>query len=325
MHESSGSAWPGYPARLIDARLFARGPAPVDELWLVGELPAEGPRIAIVGGRAASPTQLAQARALTDGLVAAGAVVVSGGAFGIDAQAHEQAARRGGRTVVALPAGVQRPTPKAHTELFGRVLAANGAIISREAPGSEFGRGMYRRRNRVLVAAVDAVVVVCAQRRSGTLITARMAQKAGVDLRVVPWSPDAPCSEGSNGLLAGGARAIWGAEGARSLVAQSLARQPTSRQPMLPIIDGAAEGWQEYAPCKAFPARESLKVCAGDDPALVAAIDRALADRPGIGLSLEELVTQTARPRAVLAATVLNLLMEGQLQRASFGRYLRSP
>jgi len=57
----------------------------------------------------------------------------------------------------------------------------------------------------------------------------------------------------------------------------------------------------------------------------VAAIDGALAERPGAGLSIAELVVRTARPRPQLAAAVLNLLMEGQLQRAPFGRYVRSP
>jgi len=321
-------SWSGEQARCVAAGVLGLRPMPVRSLWIAGKLPDGGPRIGVVGSRSADPPQLAATAELVTGLAEGGATIVSGGALGVDGAAPRAALQRGAATVVALPSGLDAPSPKRHLGLFAAVLAGGGALISREAPGFRFNRGAYRRRNAVVAAMVDALVVVCAAPRSGTMITAGMAARAGVPLYVVPWGPGLPNADGGHGLLAAGATPIRGVAGGRALAAAP--RVASRCAPRLHTDDGngaidePAGGWQRYAPPTPGE-RRPLTASPDGDPALVAAIDGALAERPGAGLSIEELVVRTARPRPQLAAAVLNLLMEGQLQRAPFGRYVRSP
>lgn len=223
----------------------------------------------------------------------------------------------GGTTVVCLPAGVATGGNHAQRRLCGEVLRSGGAVVSCERPEAGHLRGGYRRRNEVIVGLVDALVVICGGDPSGTLITARLAEKADIPRCAVPWAPGTPTSDGSNDLLAAGWRALH-----RLTDPAAVLRALELEDAGSGSIDVAGRRWQRYAP--PTPQQpQSLRAPGGTDPQLVAAIDRALAEQPDEGLSLEELVDALRIDRGVLAPLVLQLRLTGQLRQVPFGRYLR--
>lgn len=167
------------------------------------------PAIGIVGARNASAIGRKMASKLAEGLSAAGHVVVSGLARGIDTEAH-RASMEGG-TVAVLAGGLDRPYPPENAALLDEI-AEKGAAIS-EMPLGLSPRGRdFPRRNRLISGLSVAVVVVEAARRSGSLITARMAGEQGREVFAVPGSPLDPRCEGSNDLLRDGASIATSAE-----------------------------------------------------------------------------------------------------------------
>jgi len=172
----------GYPRRLFE--IAPAAPA----LWVFGRLPVPAERmVAIVGSRAASGVGCKKARALASELGRGGCSIVSGGAFGIDAAAHEGALDVGVPTFAVLGCGVDVVYPDRHAALFERIVAAGG-LVSEHAPGTPPRRRHFPSRNRIIVALADVVIVVEAALRSGALITARLARAAGRRLLVVPGS-----------------------------------------------------------------------------------------------------------------------------------------
>ncbi len=144
------------------AGLFLRGVAKP-------ELLAQ-PAVAIVGARASSGYGASVARSLGRELAAAGLVVVSGLARGIDAEAHRGTLEAKGTTVAVLGCGIDRDYPAAHAELARRVADA-GLIVSEYAPGVEPAPWRFPARNRIVAGLCAATVVVEARERSGALIT----------------------------------------------------------------------------------------------------------------------------------------------------------
>lgn len=173
-----------------------RVPEPSDEarvaaLDLHGALPPR-PRVAIVGARAAH----GRFRELVPVCVAAlsrrGASLVSGGALGIDGDAHRAALKVGVDQLAVLPCGADRPYPPGHAGLFAELLARPGSgILYTQPPGRPPARAMFVSRNRHVVALCDALVVVEAERPSGTLHTGRLALRRGVRVGAVAGSPGA--------------------------------------------------------------------------------------------------------------------------------------
>ena len=183
----------GYPKRLSGLKdapsaLYWRGP--IDE----SPLP-----IAVVGARAATGHALERAALLADAIVSGGGTVYSGGAIGVDAAAHRAALRSRGRTVAVLASGFDHLYPARHKPLFGHILAEGGALVSRHEPTVAPRRYQFVVRNRLLARLCDAVVVVEADRASGSLYTARAAIAAGRRLFAMPGSP------GCEALIAQGA------------------------------------------------------------------------------------------------------------------------
>jgi len=169
-----------------------------DPLWFVGRLPAAGERgVAIVGSRAASSTGRQRARAIAASLVRSGFFIVSGGALGIDAAAHEGALEAGGTTFAVLGCGADVVYPDRHAPLFARI-AERGGLMSEYPPGAQPRPGCFPARNRLVAALAEAVVVVDARRASGALITARLALEQGRVLAAVPGSA------GTDQLIAAG-------------------------------------------------------------------------------------------------------------------------
>jgi len=162
------------------------------------------PAVAVVGARACSGYGAAVARTLARELAAAGLVVVSGLARGVDAEAHRGALEAGGITVGVLGCGVDRDYPAAHAELARRI-AERGLVVSEYAPGVEPAPWRFPARNRIIAGLSAAVAVVEARERSGALITADLALEEGREVFAVPGEITSALSAGTNDLLKLGA------------------------------------------------------------------------------------------------------------------------
>ncbi|MDI1342880.1 MAG: DNA-processing protein DprA, partial [Pseudolabrys sp.] len=160
------------------------------------------PLVAIVGSRNASAAGMKFAQGLARDLGAAGFGIVSGLARGIDAAAHRASMQTG--TVAVLAGGHERIYPADNIELLNALLA-DGAAISEMPLTWEPRARDFPRRNRLISGLSLGVVIVEAARRSGSLITARLAGEQGREVFAVPGSPLDPRAEGTNGLLKQGA------------------------------------------------------------------------------------------------------------------------
>lgn len=261
---------------------------PPPALWVRGRLiPGENRAVALVGSRAASPAGLALAREMASELSARGVCVVSGLARGIDAAAHAGALRGGGRTVAVLGSGIDRPYPAENTALLQAIVAAGGAVVSEFPPGAPPRREHFPRRNRVVAGWCRAVVVVEAGRRSGALITARLATDAGRDVLAVPAHPHHVAAAGSNALLRDGA---------------GLVRDAAD---VLSEIDGPSWVAEPEAPPREV------------DPLL-----RAL--RGGRPMSVDELGTHSGIPTSRLLARLSELELAARVRRLPGNLYLES-
>ena len=176
-------------------------------LYVRGRLPPGVARIAVVGSRSATHYGKHVATGLASGLAVRGIEVVSGGARGIDTCAHRGALAEGGRTVAVIGSGLARPYPPENEKLFDRV-AENGAVVS-EFP-LDFGPRPenFPRRNRLISGLASAVVVVEANRRSGSLITAGHALEQGREVLAVPGPVSSERSAGCNRLIQQGAKLV---------------------------------------------------------------------------------------------------------------------
>jgi DNA processing protein len=165
------------------------------------------PSVAIVGARACSSYGRSVARSLARELAAAGLVVVSGMARGIDGEAHRGALDAGGVTVAVLGCGIDRDYPAAHAELARRICDA-GLIVSEYEPAIEPAPWRFPARNRIIAGLCQATVVVEARERSGALITADFALEEGRDVLAVPGEITSSLSAGTNALLRLGATPV---------------------------------------------------------------------------------------------------------------------
>jgi DNA processing protein len=183
------------------AGLFVRGAA---EIELLGRA-----AVGIVGARSCSPYGAQVARMLGRELAAAGLVIVSGLARGIDGEAHRGALEAGGSTVAVLGCGIDRDYPASHAELAARIRAT-GLAVAEYAPGVEPAPWRFPARNRIIAGLCAATVVVEARERSGALITADLALEEGREVLAVPGEITSALSRGTNDLLRLGATPLLG-------------------------------------------------------------------------------------------------------------------
>jgi DNA processing protein len=177
-------------------------------------------------------------------------VVVSGLARGIDAAAHAGAMQTG-QTIAAVAGGLDNPYPAEHAELQRRIALA-GAVVSEAPLGTAPQARHFPRRNRIIAGLALGVVVVEAAQRSGSLITARLAQEAGRELFAVPGSPLDPRARGANDLIRQGAHLT---ETARDVLdnlpdypsREGLARLPLFARDAAPGLAEPQESWQQSA------------------------------------------------------------------------------
>ncbi len=254
--------------------------------------------VAIVGARAATVYGREIARELAAAAARAGLLVVSGLARGIDACAHEAALAAGGASLAWLPCGIDRIYPPNHRRL-GQALIAGGAVASEFPIGTPPRAAYFPLRNRLISGLSEAVVVVEARERSGSLVTARLAGDQSVDVLAVPGSIRSPTSAGPNRLLRDGAGMVTCAED----LLQALGL-PAPDRPSEPI-----------APRRPPVAPRS----APEAPALLGRILRALRAEP---LSRDALADQLGEGAEAIAGALAQLEVAGSASEDRDGRWV---
>jgi DNA processing protein len=285
---------PDFPA------LLAALDPPPPLIWTRGEAGLLArPCVAIVGARIASAAGQRFARTLAQDLGQAGYVIVSGMARGIDGAAHEGALASG--TAAVLGGGIDDVYPPEHARLY-KAIVERGCVVSESAVGARAQARDFPRRNRLISGLSLAVVVVEAELKSGSLITARLAGEQGREVLAVPGSPLDPRAKGANDLIRQGAMLCEGAED----VLRALSSLPSTRE-------------ADADPYQPFPL---------DGPALDAAVD-ALPGRIEALLSptptpRDELVRVTGAPAPAVYAALMELALAGRAELLSGGLVARN-
>ncbi|MEW2302328.1 DNA-processing protein DprA [Streptomyces sp. NPDC006655] len=220
--------WPAQLDDLGDARplgLWVRG-RPSLRMWALQA-------VAVVGARACTEYGAHMAAGLAAGLAERGWVVVSGGAYGVDGAAHRGALGAGGATVAVLACGVDRPYPRGHAGLIDRI-AEQGLVVGELPPGEHPTASRFVLRNRVIAALTRGTVVVEAAHRSGSLVTARAAQRLGRFTMGVPGPATSSLSAGVHDLLRGESTLVTDAAEVVELVGAIGQLAPAGRGPVLP-------------------------------------------------------------------------------------------
>ena len=274
-----GSCEPAFPHALA----AVDPPPPV--IWVRGRIELlDRPTVAVVGARVASAAGQRFARGLAAELGQSGHVIISGLARGIDAAAHEGSLPTG--TVAVLGGGVDDIYPPEHGGLYGRIVET-GCVVSENEPGRTAVARDFPRRNRIISGLSRAVVVVEAEMRSGSLITARLAAEQGREVLAVPGSPLDPRAKGTNDLIRQGAAICEGAED------------------VLRALEGL-RGFREPGP-------QSYASDGGPEPddALRAQVAALLSPTP---VSRDELVRATGAPPAAVYAALVELSLAGRCE-----------
>lgn len=277
----------GYPALL--AELETAPPA----LIVKGDTALlDKPEIAIVGARNASAAACRFARQLAFDLGAAGMVVVSGLARGIDSAAHDGALETGTVAVIAGGIDVAYPPENEERQLG---IAERGLLVAEQPPGTEPRARHFPYRNRIIAGLAQGTVVVEAAPKSGSLITARLATEFGREVMAVPGSPLDPRAQGCNQLIREGATLVQNAEDVLEAV------NPLSARPVRqPERDLAAEG----------PGADA-------DAAARLRVADLLGPTP---VQIDELVRQSGLAPATVQTVLLELELAGRLERHAGGR-----
>lgn len=307
----------GYPAALAKdpeapAVLFSLGdPSVVDR----------HPRVAIVGTRSATRYGLGVAAQLGAELAAAGVVVASGLALGIDGAAHEgsyaawhtvqatsSAASIGpnaGPPVAVVAGAVDAPYPRQHTGLWWRVAEA-GAVLSESPADSADGGWRFPMRNRIIAALADVVVVVECHARGGSLHTVQAAAKRGIPVGAVPGSVRSPASAGTNALLADGCFVVRDVSDVLVAVGLATASLPIRRPEGCGgerVEEGIAESEVEQSADDADDGSQE------EDPVLAIVLDAIGWER----CSLEDVLARSGLALDVAAGALERLRAQGRL------------
>jgi DNA processing protein len=213
-------------------------------------------------------------------LAAAGLVVVSGLARGVDGHAHRGALETGGPTVAVLGCGIDRDYPAAHAELAARI-SESGLVVSEYAPGVEPAPWRFPARNRIIAGLAQATVVVEARERSGALITADLALEEGREVFAVPGEITSSLSVGSNRLLRNGATPLT----AVADVLEAFGIEPELQKALPELSDAAAKvvAELEREPAGADMIARALALDAGDVSAILTELELlgAVSQRDG--------------------------------------------
>ncbi len=191
-----------YPERL---KYFNYSP-PV--FWLKGNLGVlEGNTVGVVGTRRTDSSRTRAKKKSVEALSEENITIISGGAYGIDTVAHKTTLDNGGETVAVLGSGLDVPYPWQNRALFEKI-SESGALISEFPPGTKPNAENFPKRNRIISALSDALVIIEAGETSGALLTARWALEQGKEIFALPGPFDSEKSRGTNRLIKEGARII---------------------------------------------------------------------------------------------------------------------
>jgi len=269
---------PAFPGRLTAGWPESGGPLVL--AWRgSGPPPQDGSSVAIVGARRATPYGSGVAAWLSESVARAGALVISGGAVGIDAAAHAAALEQPGGTLVVLGCGPDVAYPRQHARdggLFDRVLDHGGWLVSELLPGTEPRPAMVVARNRIVAGLSDAVVVVEGSARSGALRTAACAADLGVPVLAVPGDVRAPGSAAPHRLLGEGAAPCASPHDLLAVLGRAAAQPgdgastPTTSTLPGPVVAALARRWPRPVPADVLA--EEAGISTG---ALLAALTRA--------------------------------------------------
>jgi len=252
------------------------------------------PAIAVVGARNASAAACRFARELAHDLVGEGCLVVSGLARGIDTAAHHGSVDLATAGVIA--SGIDIAFPPENAELQERI-AREGVLIAEQVPGREPLARHFPSRNRIIAGMALGTVVIEAAPKSGSLITARLANEAGREVMAVPGSPLDPRAQGCNALIRDGATLVQNAGDVLECIRPMSARvrTPTDRWRAGPIDADADDA-----------ARRTITDLLGHTP-----------------VPVDELVRQSGAHPAVVATVLLELELAGRVTRHAGGRVSR--
>lgn len=291
----------GYPDRLH----HLHRPPPVLYLEGEGELPGRR-AVAVVGTRKATGYGRRMARDLAGGLARAGRAVVSGMAAGVDGAAHRAALDAGGRTVGVLGSGLEHAYPATNRDLYRR-MRRDGLLATEFPPEVRPEPAFFPRRNRIIAALADGVLVVQAGRRSGALITVAHALELGREVFAVPGPVGPAASEGVHRMLRDGATPATGAGD----VLESLGAGTAGAEGR-PEEDGDGRG--------GVPGRDRLAAVFGPEAPAAAAICRALAEGPR---HADDLAEEAGLEVGAAAAVLGRLELEGWVRGLPGGRFER--
>ncbi len=258
-------------------------------LWLRGRLPdPEFPVVAIVGSRRPSESGVDLAQRFASRLVEAGAAIVSGLAYGIDAAAHRGALEAAGSTFAVLASGLNRPSPAGNRRLAREILTQAGGWLSEYPPDAPALPGRFPERNRLISGIARATLVVEARTQSGSLWTARHANEQGREVLVVPGPIDTERHRGSNELFRDGAIPILDTQDLLDAALPATLRDALRRSACAPVAE-------------AMPTEDAARILAAlaDGPVEIDALGR------GLRLSPPE-----------LAALLLDLELAGRITRS---------
>lgn len=242
---------------------------PPRQLFLRGQLTdwqdlLQRPRLAVVGARAATAYGQMVTRQLIEAVAARGIVIVSGLAYGIDGWAHQAALAAGGRTLAVLPGGISRVYPRGHLSLARDILKKQGVLLSEHRGKAEPHKYNFVGRNRLIAGLANAVLVIEAGSKSGSLHTAQFALEAGIDVLAVPGDITSSFSAGSNRLIRDGALPITCLE---DLLARFGFDQPSTNQQTVTSDNPAEQRILELIQ-GGVTNRAQLGTVSGLDPAL---------------------------------------------------------
>jgi DNA processing protein len=288
----SDTLYPPRLAELADAPLA---------LWVEGPEPEllGAAQLAIVGSRNPTTDGRNLAEQFARYLAARGLVVTSGLAAGIDGASHRGALEELGGTIAVLGSGPDVVFPRAH-ESLAVAIATRGLVVSEYAPGTEPQKQFFPQRNRIIAGLSLGTLVVEATRRSGSLITAKLAMEYGREVFAIPGSIHNPLARGCHWLIRQGAKLVEEAADILIELEPQLAREGVTVAP-------------------APPAAETTTDLHADDPAY----QKLLSELGFSPVPINELATRTDLTTAELSSMLLLLELEGLVEALPGGRYSR--
>ncbi len=278
---------PAYPGRLLEI------PDPPPLLYMMGTFSPDAAAVAVVGSRNATSYGLETTERLCRDLARGGVAVISGMARGIDTAAHRGALDGGGTTVAVLGCGLNTVYPPENRALFERI-PTSGAVVSEFPLDAGPDPHHFPRRNRIISGMSMGTVVVEATRRSGSLITARLALEQGREVFAVPGSVHSFKSAGTHALIKEGAR----------------------------LVESSADIYEELPMLRRD--RETASRPRNAEPAPEGASPEQIAVLEAIGpceRQFDDIARRLAMPAARLSALLLDMELKGLVRAAAGSRY----